>query len=141
MKVNFFWAAKRKVVELAVMLGLCGILWFIWGSFSWAALFSLGYIWNWAASQEVSYVSENRRYRFSFLKMVYNLHKIFLKPFQKWPPIFKFFPKLLPAGLFWLLMLQFAESELPWWPVFLGSLVYELFQLDTLLIKNEVLPP
>jgi hypothetical protein len=138
-----FLSEARKRYELLILLILDFGLYFVWNRWETLVLFSLGYIWNWAASQSLGYVLENRRYRFSLIKMVYNLQNLILVPFKKFHPIIKILPKSLPAGLFWFLILHFANSELPWWPIFIGSFVYEIIQFDALLIKqhHDDLPP
>jgi hypothetical protein len=135
-KLKPFFTTRRKSYELLVLLGLNGGLYFLWSSFAILMLFNLGFVWNWAASQEVGYVLESRRYRFSLLKMVYNSQTLILMPFKKFHPAFSFIPKILPAGLFWLLVIHFAGSDLVWWPTFLGSLVFELTQLDSFFVSS-----
>ncbi|HXH75542.1 MAG TPA: hypothetical protein VNJ08_11285 [Bacteriovoracaceae bacterium] len=144
MKFRPFLTSKRKSYELLVLVGLNVGLYFVWSSFHILMLFNLGFIWNWAASQPVDYVFESNRYRFSLMKVVYNLHTIFMMPFKSLHPAFSILPRALPAGLFWWLVIHFADSSLAWWPTFIGSLVYELTQLDALLIKPAAyqdLPP
>lgn len=134
-----FLTTKRKLYELLVLLGLNLGLYFVFQSWAALMLFNLGFVWNWAASQPLSYVLENSRYRFSLMKMVYNLHSIVQLPFKKLHPLVSIFPRILPAGLFWYLVIHFAESTVPVWPTFLGSLFFELTQLDAYFVKKA--PP
>ena len=137
-----FLTTQRKMIELLLLLVLDVILYFVWPSFPAIMLFTLGYIWNWTASQNLDVFFQNGRYRFSMLKMVVNLQTLILKPFQKFPEFLKIIPKSLPAGLFWFLVIQFTDSTMPWWATFLGSFVFELTQYETYLnrVPKENIP-
>jgi hypothetical protein len=132
-----FMTSQRKMYELLLLFILDTILYFIWPSFEAVILFTLGFIWNWTASQNLDLFFENGRYRFSMLKMVVNLQKIILKPFKRFPEILKIIPRSLPAGLFWWLVIWFAGSEMPWWATFLGSFVFELTQFEVYLPNRQ----
>ena len=130
--MNGFFISKRKTFELGVLLVLDGVLFFVLDNWDFVILFSLGFIWNWVASQEKDIIIENnRRYRFSTLKTVFNLQNLILKPLTKAPEAVKFIARLLPAGIFWSGVIVFNESPMPWWAVFIGSLVLELIILET----------
>jgi hypothetical protein len=133
---NFF-STKRKLYEILVLFFFSVGLTFLWHDYASILFFAMGFIWNWSASQKVDYVLNNKRYRFSFLKMVYNLQFLFLYPLKNFHPAFGIIAKILPAGLFWWMIVYFANSHLPVLPTFIGSLVYELIQLDSLLIKDS----
>jgi hypothetical protein len=137
-----FLASRRKMIDIAIMLVLNLIFYFLWQSFDVVALFSLGYIWNWVGSQDLAYMFENKRYRFSMLKVVFNLQHLFLKPFKKFPQWFQVIVRTLPAGIFWSMVIFFNDSEMPWWMTFIGSIVYELTQMDALIFKKqkEIIP-
>lgn len=132
-----FFTTRRKIYEILILLGLNIGLYFVFQSWSDLMLFNLGFIWNWAASQPVSYVLDNDRYRFSFLKTVYNLHAIVQLPFRNLPAIFSILPRLLPAGLFWYLVIHFTESTVEPWCTFLGSFFLELTQLDVYFARKN----
>lgn len=125
-------SSRRKLFELLIMLGLGLGLYFVWASAAYVSLFFVGFIWNWSASQNVAIIQESRNYRFSFMKMIYNLQR----PLEKLPRYIAIPARCLPAGLFWWLVILFADSSLPFWPVIIGSLVYELIQLDSILIRK-----
>lgn len=136
--MNSFFISKRKTLELGVMILLDGIFYLLWDSLDFVVLFSLGYIWNWVASQEATITFNNsRRYRFSTLKTVFNLQNLFLKPFTTMPLAVKILVRSLPAGLFWAAVIFFNESHMPWWAVFIGSLTLEIVQLETKLFKAK----
>lgn len=136
--MNNFFITKRKTLELGVMILLDGIFYLLWDSFDFVMLFSLGFIWNWVASQEASITLNNtRRYRFSTLRTVFNLQNLFLRPVATMPMAVKIFMRSLPAGIFWSAVILFNESQMPWWAVFIGSLSLELVQLETKLFKAK----
>lgn len=133
-----FFITKRKTFELFVLAVLDGLFFLILNDWNFLVLFSFGYIWNWVASQESSIILDNnRRYRFSTLKTVFNLQRLFLAPLGKAPEAVRFIARILPAGLFWSAVILFNESPMPWWAVFLGSLVVELIQLETKIFKPK----
>ncbi len=137
-----FFISKRKTFELGVLILLDGVFFVLWDSWDFIILFSLGYIWNWVASQEKSIIIENsRRYRFSTLKTVFNLQNLFLRPLKKMPKIFQFIARILPAGLFWSGVIVFNDSPMPWWAVFLGSLAIESIMLETKIFASKEVTP
>lgn len=133
--MSSFLIPRRKVIELFILPVFLGVMYFIWPTVEVMSLFAFGYIWNWAASNDLGALFENRRYRMSMLKLVVNLQNLILKPFQKAPELVKRFLKVLPAGIFWTLVIIFNESQMPWWATFCGSLVFELLQLEISLFK------
>lgn len=129
--MNSFFISKRKTFELGVLIVLDIIFFIILNRLDFVTLFSLGFVWNWVASQEENImIGNNRRYRFSTLKTVFNLQNLFLRPVGKAPAFIKFTVRLLPAGFFWWGVILFIESPMPWWAVFLGSLILELILLE-----------
>lgn len=136
--MNHFFVSKRRAMELAVMILLDGLFFLLWDSFDFVMLFSLGFIWNWVASQESSITLNNtRRYRFSTLKTVFNLQNLFLKPFASMPSFVRLIVRALPAGIFWSAVIIFNDSNMPWWGVFIGSLTLELVQLETKMFQTK----
>lgn len=134
--MNGFFISKRKTFELLMMLLLDAVFYLLWNSFDFVMLFTFGFIWNWVASQEATITfNNNRRYRFSTLKTVFNLQNLVMRPFQTAPLFVKIIVKSLPAGIFWSAVILFNESSIPWWAVFIGSLTLELFQLETKMFK------
>lgn len=137
-----FLISKRKASELGALLLLDLLFYFLWDNLDFVILFSLGFIWNWVASQEAEIlIGDNRRYKFSTLKTVFNLQSLFLKPFAKLPEPVKFFIRILPAGIFWSAVILFNESSIPWWAVFLGSLTLELIQLENKIFRQKESSP
>lgn len=125
---------RRKTIELIVLLVLDLILYGIFSDLDLVTMFTLGFIWNWTASQDLSVIFEKkRRYRLSTLKAVVNLQQLILRPFVRAPLPVQLFFKVLPAGIFWYGVLYLNESQMPWWGVFLGSLMLELLELERLL--------
>lgn len=122
-----FIPPKRKLLELGVLAVLSLVFFFIYPSFDGLILFVFGFIWNWSASNDLSVLFDNnKRYRFSTLKMVINIQNLFLKPFTSAPEIVKRLIRVLPAGLFWLVVIFINDSIMPWWATFIGSLAYEV---------------
>ncbi len=121
----FLSQLKGKNVDLVILLILVVGIYLLLGMDQ-AALFSLGFIWNWVGSHNLEPYFEHRRYRFSTLKTVHNLQSLILKPFPKAPLLIKMLLKSLPAGLFWGCVILFFDSELPLILVFAGSLTLEL---------------
>jgi hypothetical protein len=136
--MSFFSVSKRKIVEIIVLIAFDALFYFLWGSWDFVILFSFGFVWNWVAAQEseVSY-GNTRRYRFSTLKTVFNLQNLALKPFQKFPIPVHILVKILPAGIFWSAVILFNESDMPYWAVFLGSLAFELMNLESLFLNSR----
>jgi hypothetical protein len=136
--MSFFSVSKRKIVEIIVLIVFDALFYFLWGSWDFVILFSFGFVWNWVAAQEseVSY-GNTRRYRFSTLKTVFNLQNLALKPFQKFPIPVQILVKMLPAGIFWSAVILFNESDMPYWAVFLGSLAFELMNLESLFLNSR----
>lgn len=130
---------KKKLIELGLLLGINCVLFFIWPSLEAIILFTYGFIWNWTASQNLDLILDNKRYRFSMLKMVHNLQVLILKPFKRLPEFVKVIPRILPAGLFWGLVVVFTDSDMPWTITFLGSFVFELTQIESYFKKTPPL--
>jgi hypothetical protein len=134
-----FLTTKRKMLELLFLVAGVVILMFAHPGVDSALLFSLGFLWNWTASQELRYVFENHRYKFSLVKMVYTLQYAFVWPFRTLPEIFKLIPRGLPAGLFWGLVVWFVQAQMPWWATFAGSVAFELTQVQRYLPPKKTL--
>lgn len=140
--MNGFLISKRKTFELAVLIFLDGLFFLLWNNWDLVLLFSLGFVWNWVASQESTILLDNkRRYRFSTLKTVFNLQRLVLKPVKNAPEAVKILARIIPAGLFWSAVILFNESEMPWWAVFLGSLAAELVQIERKIFFPKDAPP
>ncbi|WP_408098608.1 hypothetical protein ACJVC5_06775 [Peredibacter sp. HCB2-198] len=137
MKFQTFLIPRRKIIELCLLPLFLLVIYFIWSSFEVMSLFAFGYVWNWAASNDLTALFENKRYRMSMLKMVVNLQNLILKPFGWAPELVKRVVRVLPAGIFWSLVIYFNESHMPWWATFLGSFVFELLQLEISLFKKH----
>ena len=132
-----FLPAKRKLVDLLVLLGFDLVFYFLWNDLSLIALFSFGFVWNWCASQDLSVLFENKRSRYSTLRNIVNIQALFLKPFRAYPPLVQLIPRILPAGIFWGVVILFNGSSVPWWAPFLGSLVFELVQLERSMFRRH----
>lgn len=138
-----FAPPKRKLFELLIMLVLAVVFYLIYPVFDAIVLFVFGFVWNWAASNELSTLFENKRYRMSLLKTVVNLQNLILTPFTKAPDWVKRILRVLPAGIFWSLVVYMNDSLMPWWATFIGSATFELLQLEMKFLKNrgEETPP
>lgn len=134
--MNSFVPPKRKIWELLILLGISSLFYFIYPSTDALVLFIFGFIWNWAASIDLSLLFENRRYRFSLIKMVFNLQQLILKPFLAAPEFVKRILSVLPAGIFWSIVIIINQSDMPWWGTFLGSAAFELMQVEINFIKK-----
>ena len=132
-----FLVPKRKLIDLVVLVVLNLILYFFWESFPLLAMFSFGFIWNWSASQELDFVTENPRYRYSMVRFVSQLQIFILRPAQGLPKFTHFFLRILPAGAFWFLVVFINESVMPWWAAFLGSAIFELLQFNVKFSPKE----
>lgn len=133
-----FIPPKKKLLELGLLLILTPIFYFIYPSFDALILFVFGFIWNWSASNDLTELFEiNKRYRFSTLKLVINLQNLFVRPFARAPELVQRFIKILPAGTFWFMVIYINDSVMPWWATFLGSLAFELMQLEMKLFKSH----
>lgn len=135
--MKHFLTSKRKFFDLLILLLLNVVLYFLWSSPDILVLFNLGFIWNWVASQDMSAFFDHKRYRFSMLKLVFNLQSLFLKPFGKFPNGVKRIVGILPIGIFWGLVIIFNNSRMPWWATFLGSATFELIQIELNSIKKH----
>lgn len=135
--MSLFAPSRRKLFELLIMGVFSGIFWFFYPAFEGVILFIFGFIWNWSASIEMNPLYENRRYRFSMLSTVRNTQKLFLKPFAGAPSIIKTLIKILPAGIFWSMVIIINESNMPWWAPFIGSAAFELLQLEINFVKGH----
>jgi hypothetical protein len=133
-----FFISKRKFAELLILILLDVVFFVLWKNWDFLILFSMGYIWNWVASQQHDITLGNpKRYRFSTIQTVFNLQNLFLRPFPKAPVFLKIIIKCLPAGIFWSAVILFNESNMPWWGVFLGSLNLEMVLLESKLFKSK----
>jgi hypothetical protein len=134
--------SKRKLAELLIMLFLDVVIFILWDSWDFVILFTLGFVWNWVASQESTLMIENmKRHRFTILKTVFILQNLFLKPLKNMPDFLKFMARLLPAGLFWGGVILFNQSHMPWWAVFIGSFGAELVFLEKKIFSPKDIRP
>lgn len=125
-----FIPPKRKMIEFFILPVLLLIFWFIYSSPEAISLFAFGYIWNWSASNDLEFLFQNKRYRMSTLKTVVNIQNLILKPFRNTPMLLQRLIRVLPAGIFWTLVIFVNESVMPWWATFAGSFVFELIQFE-----------
>jgi hypothetical protein len=122
---------KRESLELLMLVVLVGGLHFAVGNWEWPAIFSYGYIWNWAMGNVwVRETVRLRRYRFSLLRGLTGFHDLVLSrtPPGRWRGVALVLPAGLLLGGFSLLL----ASTVPWYASFLGSggLVLVRRQLD-----------
>lgn len=135
--MNTFFVPRRKLIELLLLPIFLGVLYYFSSSVEATSLFAFGYIWNWTASNDIEPMFANKRYRMSLLKLVFSLQAFVLTPVKNAPEIVKRLVKVLPAGTFWLFVTFINESVMPWWAAYLGSLVFEIMQLEMNLIKRH----
>ena len=131
-----FLTSRKKMMELLILAAADIVIYFMSG-WEVVALFSMGFIWNWVASQELDALLENRHYRFSMVKLVKNLQLMILTPLASAPQFVKWIASALPAGIFWGLVIYVNDAIMPWWATFIGSFSYQLLQLEILSIKKE----
>lgn len=131
-----FLTSRKKMLELLILALLDVVIYFISG-WEVVALFSMGFIWNWVASQELEALLSNKHYRFSMVKLVKNLQLMILNPLAGAPQFVKWFAAALPAGIFWWLVIFVNDANMPWWATFLGSFFYQILQFEMLSIKKE----
>ena len=128
--MNLIVPPKRKLIELVIMLFLTIGFYFIHSDTDALILFIFGFIWNWSASHDFADVPDKGRNRMSMLKLVINLQGLVLRPFAKAPQIVKRILKVIPAGIFWYLVVFLNNSDMPWWATFIGSIAFELLQIE-----------
>ncbi len=129
--------SKRKLLDLIILIVLNLIFFLLWGSTEFVVLFSLGYIWNWVTSQNVDNLFEKRRFKFSTLSIVISFQNLLLRPLKRFPYWVQWIGRIFPAGIFWSMVIIFNESAMPWWATFVGSLVFEIAQLEIKTFKKE----
>lgn len=136
-KLGPFLTTKRKLLDLLILLVANTALFFIWESWEIITLFSFGFIWNWVAAHDLNFVRDNPRYRFSMVKLVFNLQTMVQRPLPKAPGLVKKILGIFPAGIFWSLIIFSNDAAMPWWATFLGSLFFEIVQWEARSIKAE----
>lgn len=134
--MNLIVPPKRKLIELALLPLFCIPALIFSETIDVAILMGLGYIWNWSASNDLSLIQGNRRYRMSLINLVGKIHGWILKPFTSMHPLVSHFVNIFPAGLFWLAVLFINDSIMPWWATFLGSFLFELTQIRFVFTKS-----
>ncbi len=132
-----FVPPRRKLFELIFLSVVMVIFYLINPDLNIVILFVFGFIWNWTASNDLDVLFLNKRYRFSLIKFVVSCQRLILRPFSWAPEIVKRVVRILPAGLFWTFIIIWNESFMPWWATFVGSLVFELTQLDFIFLKKN----
>ncbi|MFP5387415.1 MAG: hypothetical protein ACLGHN_15160 [Bacteriovoracia bacterium] len=135
--MNTFAPPKKKLIELIIMLPLAGVYYLLYPEVDAIVLFLFGFIWNWSASNELSNLFSNKRYRMSLLRTVVNLQSLILRPFSKAPGWIKKILNVLPAGIFWGMVVYINDSHMPWWSTFIGSAAFELMQLELKFIRKQ----
>ncbi|MGE3608993.1 MAG: hypothetical protein AB7I27_05355 [Bacteriovoracaceae bacterium] len=133
-----FLTTKRSTIEIGALFIVDVILYFLGISFEFIILFSLGFIWNWVASQNLELLFQNHRYRYSMIKLVVNLQNLIKMPLKTFPLWLSWVAGIFPAGIFWSMVIFFNDSDMPWWATFMGSFVFELSQINFLSLKKAV---
>ena len=128
---------RRKTFEFLFLFLLSSIYYFFFPSPEHLIIFCLGYIWNWSTSTELTEQFQNRRYRFSMLKTAINFQNLLVRPFLKAPEFAQRLIKSLPAGIFWWGVTYINNSQMPWWSAFIGSLCFEVLQLELSFIREK----
>lgn len=136
--MNIIVPPKRKLIELALLPAFCVPALLLADNFDFAILMSLGYVWNWAASSDLSSIQHNRKYRMSLINLVSRIQNWVLRPFHSMHPIVSHVVSIFPAGLFWLAVLFINDSIMPWWATFVGSFLFELTQIRFVFTKTKV---
>jgi hypothetical protein len=125
-----FLATPRRLYELAALAAIDIGLYLFTPFWDFLILFNLGFIWNWVAAQDVSLLLQNRRFKFSMLKLVSSIQVHLLRPFERFPNWVQAIVRSLPAGIFWTMVILFNDSEMPWYMPFIGSVVFEVLQIE-----------
>jgi hypothetical protein len=128
--MNSFMPPRKKLLELIGLLLGGFVFYFFYPHAHGVILFSLGFVWNWSASNELPGLVDNRRYRMSMIRLVLNFQRLILKPFGWAPEMVKKVVKIFPAGIFWFFVIAINDADLPWWPTFMGSAFCELIMID-----------
>jgi hypothetical protein len=129
---------KSKVVlELFVLSIFLFLIYFLTNRLDIITLFTLGFVWNWSVAGQNDTFSVLKHHKFSMMNTIRRIHEFFLKVFKRSPELIYRLASILPAGLFWSLVIHFNESQMPWWATFLGSLVYEILQIQNFFLKGE----
>lgn len=129
--------SRRNKIELLLLPIFLITLYFFYPDIDAIVLFTFGYIWNWVCSFELDEIYNEKRYKFSLLRLVVSIQSGFLKPFKKFPKILKRLIGIFPAGVFWFLIIFIYDSVMPIWAPFLGSLIFELVSLEVFYVSNE----
>jgi hypothetical protein len=128
--------SRRKIFELFILLIFSYVFYSFIPQADEVSLFIFGYIWNWSTSIEMDSFNQNRRYRFSMLRVVFNFQNFIMKPFMNSSEVLRHVIKVFPAGIFWMAVIYINESSMPWWIAFSGSFTYELLQLRLFFYKG-----
>jgi len=129
---------KSKVVlELFVLSTFLFLIHFLTNRLDVVILFTFGFVWNWSVSIQNNTFSVLKHHKFSMMNTIRWIHEFFLKVFKRSPELIYRLASIVPAGLFWSLVIHFNESQMPWWATFLGSLVYEILQIQDLFLKGD----
>ncbi len=126
-------SGQESLELLALGLMVSGLQWAL-QSWGWTALFSLGFVWNWAVLNGwVMQRTQEKKYRFSVLRGITLVHSLVLSPFKNVPRI-RAWMEVLPAGLAFGFLAYIFKAPVPWWSAILGSLAFLLVrrQMSTL---------
>lgn len=128
---------SKLVLELFVLSIFLFLIYFLTNRLDIVTLFTLGFVWNWSVAVQNDTFSVLKHHKFSMMNTIRRIHEFFLKVFKRSPELIYRLASILPAGLFWSLVIHFNESQMPWWATFLGSLVYEILQIQNFFLKSE----
>jgi hypothetical protein len=132
-----FSQSKIAFIQLLFLIPLLGVFYLLYPQKEGIALFTSGFIWNWAAIQKIDPIYKNRQYRYSMLSTIRNIQHVFLKPLRTFPFMVQRLLSVFPAGIFWAMIIYMNQSDMPWWATFLGSLSFELMQLELNFIQSH----
>jgi len=128
---------SKLVLELFVLSIFLFLIYFLTNRLDIVTLFTLGFVWNWSVAVQNNTFSVLKHHKFSMMNTIRRIHEFFLKVFKRSPELINRLASILPAGLFWSLVIHFNESQMPWWATFLGSLLYEILQIQNFFLKGE----
>ncbi len=126
-----------RYLPFLILAAIDMIIFFLWPDWALICLFSFGFIWNWTAAQDLTVLLSNPRYKFSMVRFVKNLELWVLKPFAKLPTWTHFIGRVLPAGIFWWMVIYMNESDMPWYMTFAGSLCFEITRFEFSIFKKQ----
>jgi hypothetical protein len=128
---------SKLLLELFVLSTFLFLIYFLTNRLDIITLFTFGFVWNWSVASQNDSSSVIKHHKFSMMHTIRRIHEFSIRIFKNFPELVLRLASILPAGLFWSLVIHFNESQMPWWATFLGSFLYEILQIQNLFLKGE----